>query len=180
MCRGVFPRISRYLAFLWRTLLISSGEVLKFDLPETLGEPNGIPTSEAMHCTLPFGDHAYVFPQVDETGVVSVASPGATHCKSELRETLEKDDVPLTLYAPALARDIPRAQSVVRYIHVSALLARTRESLALSDSSNGLLGKIFRRHKTERRTGSLPKARLNQLGSRNEQVLAKMAWRQRM
>ena len=142
MCRGVFPRISRYLAFLWRTLLISSGEVLKFDLPETLGEPNGIPTSEAMHCTLPFGDHAYVFPQVDETGVVSVASPGATHCKSELRETLEKDDVPLTLYAPALARDIPRAQSVVRYIHVSALLARTPKCLALSDSVNTVLGAL--------------------------------------
>jgi len=83
-----------------------------------------------------------VFPEFDETGVVSVASPGATHCKPEPRETLEKDRVPLTLYAPALARDIPRAQSVVRYIHVSALLARTPKCLALSDSVNTVLGAL--------------------------------------
>ena len=78
MCRGVFPRISRYLAFLWRTLLISSGEVLKFDLPETLGEPNGIPTSEAMHCTLPFGDHAAPNPSAP-TPPTSSHSPAISH-----------------------------------------------------------------------------------------------------
>jgi hypothetical protein len=57
MCRGVFLRISRCLPFLRRLLLISSGEVLKFDFPEALDEPNCIPTAEAMHWALPTGDH---------------------------------------------------------------------------------------------------------------------------
>jgi hypothetical protein len=56
--QGVFPRISRYLAFLRRSVLVYPGEIFRFHFPETLGEPNGIPTSEAMHCTLLFGDRA--------------------------------------------------------------------------------------------------------------------------
>ena len=43
----------------WRALLIYSGEVFKFDFPETLDEPNCIPTADAMHWALPIGDGAY-------------------------------------------------------------------------------------------------------------------------
>ncbi len=142
MCWVVFPRISRCLAFLWRALHVYSGEVFKFDFPDTLGERSSIPTAEPMHWALPTGDRAYAFPQVAETGIVSVALPGATDCKSEPREALEKDGDPLTLYASALARNLPRAKSVVRYIHVSALLAGTPKSLAISDSSNTVLGAL--------------------------------------
>ncbi len=142
MCRGVFLRISRCLAFLWRALLVYPGEIFRFHFPEALDEPNRIPTADAMHWALPTVDSAYAFPQVDETGIISAASPAATDCKSEPRETSKKDRVPLTLYASALARNLPRAKSVVRYIHVSALLAGTPKSLAISDSSNTVLGAL--------------------------------------
>jgi hypothetical protein len=140
MCRGGFPQIFRYLAFLPRSVLVYPGEIFRFHFPEALDETNCIPTSEAMPWALPIDDGAYAFPEVDETRVISAASPAATDCKSEPRETSKKDRVALTLYAPALARDIPRAQSVAQYIHVSALLAGTSKSLAISDSSNIVLG----------------------------------------
>ena len=117
----------------WRALHTYSGEIFKFDLPKNLEEPNCIPTADAMHWALPTGDVAYAFPEVDETGVVSAASPAATGWKSEPREPSKKDRAPLALHASALARDLPRAKSVVRYIHISAFLAGTLESLALSD-----------------------------------------------
>ena len=52
----------------WRALLISSCEVLKLHFPETLGEPNGIPTAEAMHWGTHVGDlhaAALCLPSID-------------------------------------------------------------------------------------------------------------------
>jgi hypothetical protein len=92
----------------WRALHVYSGEIFRFHFPEALDEPNCIPTAEAMQWALPTGDVAYAFPEVDETGVVSAASPAATDWKSEPREALEKDGAPLALHATALACDLPR------------------------------------------------------------------------
>jgi hypothetical protein len=78
MCRGVFLRISRCLPFLRRLLLISSGEVLKFDFPEALDEPNCIPTAEAMHWALPTGDHVAPNPCAP-TPPTSSDSPAISH-----------------------------------------------------------------------------------------------------
>ena len=76
--QGVFPRISRYLVFLRRSVLVYPGEMFKFDFPETLDEPNGIPTADAMHCTLPFGDHAAPNPSAP-TPPTSSHSPAISH-----------------------------------------------------------------------------------------------------
>ena len=106
-----------------RALHIYPDAIFKFDFPETLGEPNCIPTVEAMRRIFPIGDVACAFPEVDETGVVSAASPAATDWKSEPREPSKKDRVPLASYASAPARDLPRAKSVVSiYTHFRLLV----------------------------------------------------------
>ena len=122
MCRGVFLRISRCLPFLRRLLLISSGEVLKFDFPEALDEPNCIPTAEAMHWALPTGDHARVFPP-DNTEDSTPASV----------EPLCPNDP----YITALARDIPRAKAIVTY-------TKTCDDLARYICSDRFAGAFFR------------------------------------
>jgi hypothetical protein len=130
-----------------------SGEIFKFDLPKNLEEPNCIPTADAMHWALPAGDRACVFPP-DNTEAGTFASA----------ELLSPNE-PCTT---TLARALPRAKSVVRYIHVSALLAGTPESLALSDSANTVLGALCSAPGTECSTDSLAKALEGLLDAREE------------
>ena len=62
----------------WRALLIYSGGIFKFDLPETLDEPNGIPTAEPMQWALLAGDRAYAFPPDNtEDGTLAAPNPSA-------------------------------------------------------------------------------------------------------
>ncbi|MGI6459616.1 MAG: hypothetical protein ACOX5J_05910 [Candidatus Hydrogenedentales bacterium] len=124
MCRGGLPRIFRYLAFLSRALHIYPDAIFKFDFAEALGEPNCIPSAGAMQWVLPIGDRACVFPP-DNTEAGTFASA----------ELLSPNE-PCTT---TLARVFPWAQSVVRYIHVSALLAGTPDAHALSDSADATL-----------------------------------------
>ena len=129
MCRVVFPPFSRCLSSLWRALLIYSGEVFKFDFPGTRNAPNCIPTADAMHWALPIGDRASGFPpDSTEDGTFANAQPLS----------------PTDPYITALARDLPRAKSVVQYIHVSALLAGTREEQQRPAMANMLLVQLFR------------------------------------
>jgi hypothetical protein len=59
-----------------------------------------------MHWTLPIGDGAAIPPDNTEDGTLASAEPLS----------------PQDPYIAALGRDIPRAKSVVQYIHVSARL----------------------------------------------------------
>lgn len=97
----------------WRALLIYSGEIFKFDFPETLNEPNCIPTSEAIHWALPIGDAAYAFPPDNpESGTLINAQPLS----------------PKDPYIIALARDLPRAKSVVQFAGIASLLRKWDEA----------------------------------------------------
>jgi len=79
MCRGGFPRISRYLAFLWRSVLVYPGEIFKFDFPETLDEPNCISTAEPMRCLFPIGDRVCaLLPDNTEDGTLAAPNPSAS------------------------------------------------------------------------------------------------------
>ncbi len=148
----------------WRARLISSGEIYKFDWPETLDEPNRIPIAEAMQWALPIGDHARVFPEVDETGAVSAASPRATDWKYEPRETLEKDGDAASFYATALARDIPRAKSVLQNVCISVSIRAATEAELLVGSRRKPFMALCGRLEAQCSARD-PKAVLNVLGS---------------
>ncbi|MGI6458694.1 MAG: hypothetical protein ACOX5J_01115 [Candidatus Hydrogenedentales bacterium] len=145
----------------WRALLIYSGEIFKFDWPETLDDPNCIPTSEAIHWALPIGDAAAIPPDNTEADTFANAQP------------LSPNDP----YITALARDLPRARIVVQYIHVSALLTGTRQSAGFLKTTEAFLVRFCSGETGECATASPAQVLVSLLMRRNAQVVCAMETR---
>ncbi len=141
----------------WRALLIYSGEIFKFDWPESLDDPNCVPTIEALQAVAAVSGIAL-------DGRATLRATGAFSSQGAMTPD------PPSGYVADLGQDIQRAKSVVTYIDVSALMAGTSQFDEISDSASAVLVALCSAPETECSTEPLAKALTNLLDSRDEQV----------
>lgn len=144
----------------WRALVIYSGEILKLDWPGNLDEANCLPSLDAVQAAAAISGLG-----ADSDGALCEPEAGTFEVTIALG--------PQVGYVDALATDVSRANSLVIYIHASALVVGAPEFDELSVSANAVLGTLYGARKTDCTLPSAVKARAlaDLLESRRRQIV---------
>jgi anti-sigma factor RsiW len=114
----------------WRALLIYSGEVFKFDHPQSLDEPNCVPTAGAIQAAA----------AVAALAIDAGETPDERD--ADFTEHVAAAQIPRD-YVDALASDIPRAKLTVTYVLVSALTVGMPQFDGLSEAGRAALSELL-------------------------------------